>query len=275
MTSIVNKGPKPLTRTAFEDFRDGLRNWQLWSRLGVLDVKRRYRRTTFGPFWSAVSLGISIVLMGTVGGGLLKRGMTTYLPFLTSGMLVWMMISSIVNESANLFISKARLIRQTRFDYSILAYSLVWRSFIMFLHNASIYVLIMLYFAPGILLRPTILLIIPGLFFLMATSAWVALLLGAVCLRFRDVQPLLRHVIQICMFITPIFWPEDLLEGTRRFLFVELNPLYHVINVVRAPLLGNVPPVWSYVVVIFITTIGWIATYAFFSRFRKRIAFWS
>jgi ABC-type polysaccharide/polyol phosphate export permease len=109
----------------------------------------------------------------------------------------------------------------------------------------------------------------------MATGVWVALLVGAVCVRYRDVQQFLVSVIQICMFVTPVFWPEDLLQGTRRFLFVELNPLYHFINVVRAPLLGQVPALSSYVVVIFITAIGWAATYAFLSRFRKRIAFWS
>jgi len=274
MTSIMNERAKPLTRAAFEDFRDGLRNWELWGRLGVLDIKRRYRRTVIGPFWTAISLGISLALMGTLGGALWKRDVAVYLPFLTSGMLVWMMISTIINESATLFTSAAHLIRHTRFDYSILAYSLVWRTFIVFLHNASVYVLVVLFFAPEMLLRPAVLLVIPGLFFVMATGAWVALLVGAVCLRFRDVRQLLTTVVQICMFITPVFWPEDLLQGTRRFLFVELNPLYHFINVVRAPLLGNAPGLWSYVVVTLITVVGWVVTYAFFSRFRRRIAFW-
>ena len=275
MTSIVKKGAKPLTRTAFEDFRDGFRNWQLWGRLAVLDVKRRYRRTVIGPFWSAISLGIVIALMGTVGGGLWNRELAVYLPFLASGMLVWLMISSIINESAMLFISAGPLIRQTRFDYSILAYSLVWRNFIMFLHNASIYVMVVLFFAPRMLLEPAILLILPGLFFIMATGVWVALLAGAICVRYRDVRNFLTSVVQILMFVTPVLWPEDLLQGTRRFVFVEFNPLYHFINIVRAPLLGKVPALSSYVVVAVVTIIGWVATYAFFSRFRKRIAFWS
>jgi ABC-type polysaccharide/polyol phosphate export permease len=275
MSSIMNDGAKPLTRTALQDLRDGFRNWELWGRLAVLDIKRRYRHTVIGPFWSAISLGIFVAAMGTVGGGLWNRDMSVYLPFLASGMLVWLMISSIIIESTMLFIAAKHLIGQTRFDYSVLAYALVWRNFIVFLHNASIYVLIVLFFAPGMLLGPTVLLIVPGLFFLMATGVWVALLVGAVCVRFLDVRHFLTSVIQICMFVTPVFWPEDLLQGARRFLFVELNPLYHFINVVRAPLLGKVPGVWSYVVVALITVLGWSMTYAFFSRFRKRIAFWS
>jgi ABC-type polysaccharide/polyol phosphate export permease len=275
MTSIMDQRAKPLTRTALQDLRDGFLNWEVWGRLAVLEIKRRYRRTVIGPFWSAISLGIFVAAMGTVGGGLWNRDMGDYLPFLASGMLVWLMISSIVIESTKLFTAAEHLIRQTRFDYSILAYALVWRNFIVFLHNASIYVVIVLLFAPRMLLAPTVLLIIPGLFFVMATGVWVALLVGAVCVRYRDVQQFLTSVIQICMFVTPVFWPEDLLQGARRFLFVELNPLYHFINVVRAPLLGKVPALSSYIVVILITAVGWALTYAFFSRFRKRIAFWS
>jgi ABC-type polysaccharide/polyol phosphate export permease len=275
MTSMMNERAKPLTRTASQDLCGGLRNWELWGRLAVLDIKRRYRRTVIGPFWSVISLCIFVAAMGTVGGGLWNRDMGFYLPFLASGMLVWLMISSIIIESCMLFIAAGHLIRQMRFDYSILAYSLVWRNFLVFLHNASIYVLIVLLFAPRMLLDPAVLLIVPGMFFLMATGVWVALLVGAVCVRYRDVQQFLTSVIQICMFVTPVFWPEDLLQGTRRFVFVELNPLYHFINVVRAPLLGQVPALSSYIVVILITVIGWAVTYLFLSRFRKRIVFWS
>jgi homopolymeric O-antigen transport system permease protein len=56
---------------------------------------------------------------------------------------------------------------------------------------------------------------------------------------------------------------------------VEMNPLYHMINVVRAPLLGTLPELTSYVVVALITLAGWILTYRVFRQFRRRIAYWS
>ena len=65
------------------------------------------------------------------------------------------------------------------------------------------------------------------------------------------------------------------MQGMRRFLFVELNPLYHFVNVARAPLLGSLPTLSNYIVVVVVTVFGWAITYAFFSRFRRRIAFWS
>ena len=86
---------------------------------------------------------------------------------------------------------------------------------------------------------------------------------------------IVSSIIQISMLITPIFWPPDSLVGSRRLFFVETNPLYHMIDLVRGPLLGQVPGVISYVVVLLITVGGWVLTYRVFTRFRKRIAYWS
>jgi ABC-type polysaccharide/polyol phosphate export permease len=269
-TSIL----RPLSIPAWQDLFQGLMKWSLWGRLGFLEVKRRYRRTIIGPFWSAISLGVFVGAMGSVGIGLWNQDAETYLPYLATGMLVWLMVSTMVTEACNLFIGGSHLFRQVRFDYSILAYALVWRNLIVFLHNLVIYVVIVLLFAPNIL-QPAVLLVIPGLFFLLINGVWIALLLGMLCLRFRDVQQLVMSIIQIAMLVTPIFWPEAVLQGTKRIIFVDLNPLLHFISLVRAPLIGKIPTLFDYLIVSGITIVGWTATYIIFSQFRKRIAFWS
>ncbi|HVZ18021.1 MAG TPA: ABC transporter permease, partial [Terriglobales bacterium] len=258
----------------WQDLIQGLAKWKLWGRLGFLEVKRRYRRTIIGPFWSALTLGIFIATMGTVGIGLWKQSAATYLPYLTTGMLAWLMISTMLTEAGILFITGGHLFRQVRFDYSILAYALVWRNLIAFLHNLIIYIVVVVIFAPH-LLKPTVLLVIPGLLFLMINGVWMALLVGMICLRFRDVQQLITSVIQISMLVTPIFWPDSMLTGTERLIFVDLNPLYHFVEIVRAPLIGRVPSLASYEMAVVVTLLGWTATYVIFRHFRKRIAFWS
>ena len=64
----------PLEVSAWQDLFHGLLRWELWSRLGFLEVKRRYRRTIIGPFWSAISLGIFVSAMGAVGMKSLEPG---------------------------------------------------------------------------------------------------------------------------------------------------------------------------------------------------------
>jgi len=270
----INVGLHSLETTATEDLLRGFSKRELWGRLGWLDVKRRYRRTTIGPFWTSITLAIYVVSVGTVGAALWHQDIYEYLPFLVSGMIVWTLVSSIIVESCNLLIAGQPLFRSIRFDYSILAYALVWRNFLVLLHNFVVYFLVVLLLKPQ-LLSFTALLALPGLALVVVNGVWVSLLLGMICLRFRDVPPLVNSAIQISMLITPLFWPADTLVGIRRVVFVDINPLYHVLDVVRAPLLGRVPATISYVVMIAMTIVGWWVTYAMFKRFRKRIAYWS
>jgi ABC-type polysaccharide/polyol phosphate export permease len=261
-----------LVITASEDLVDGLRRYDLWGRIGLLDIKRRYRRTMIGPFWSTISLAVFTAVMSSIGVGLWKQEPAEYMPFLASGMMVWLMLSTMITEGGNMFISSQHLNRM-RMDYSILAYALVWRNLVSFFHNLAVYLVLVVIFLPK-LITPSILLIIPGLVLVAVNAVWVALLLGMVCVRFRDVQQLVATVLQISLFVTPVFWPPHLLTGLTRLVFVDLNPLFAFINVVREPLLGKTPSVWSYLVILVVTLVGWIATFKMFSRYRRRIAFW-
>jgi len=262
------------TSAARKDLVGGLLKFQLWGRIGWLDVKRRYRRTVIGPFWSSIALAVYTIAVGAVGAGLWHQNIHDYLPYLSSGMIVWTMISMIIIESCNLFILGHALLRNVSFEYSALAYALVWRNLIIFTHNLVIYVLIILLLKPQ-LFNPVALIALPGLALDLANGVWIALLGGMLCLRFRDVQPLVQTAIQILMLVTPIFWTPDSLAGTRRAIFVGLNPIYRMIDVVRAPLLGEVPEPSSYLFLIGLTIVGWAVTYVIFRKFRPRISYWS
>lgn len=263
-----------LEKDAASDLLNGFRRRELWGRLGWLDVRRRYRRTTIGPFWNSITLAVYVLSVGTVGAAIWHQNIYDYLPFLVSGMIVWTLVSTIIIESCNVFIVGQALFRNIRFDYSILAYALVWRNFLVLLHNFVIYFLVVLVLKPS-LFSTTALLALPGLALVLLNGVWLSLLLGIVCLRFRDVSPVVSSILQIAMLITPLFWPADTLTGIKRIVFVELNPLYHVLDVVRAPLIGQVPEAVSYAVVVAITIGGWSLAYAVFNRFRRRIAYWS
>jgi homopolymeric O-antigen transport system permease protein len=266
--------PQPLIITAEQDLVQGLANWQLWGRLGWFDVKRRYRRTMIGPFWSAISVAIYSCALGLVGAGLWHQNLHDYLPFLVAGLIVWMLVSTIINESCVLFVNTAHLSRQIRFDYSLLAYALLWRNLIVFLHHFVVYALIVLLFARNVVGAVT-LLMIPGLLLVLANGIWVVILLGLLCLRFRDLQQVIINLVSVSMFVTPIFWPPDSLVGARRALFVDLNPFFHIIDVVRAPLLGHVPALETYLWVLAMAVVGWSLMFLLFRRFRRRVAYWS
>jgi ABC-type polysaccharide/polyol phosphate export permease len=260
------------TPTGLDLFR-GAVNIELWGRLGWLDVKRRYRRTFLGPLWSTLSLAIFVIAIGAMGAGLWKREVGGYLTFLSSGMVVWMMLATMITEGTGLFINEAQNIRQLRFNYSILAFSCIWRNLIVFGHNVWVYIILALIFSK-FPMTPVILLIIPGAILMMLNGLWISICFGLLCARFRDFQQLVASIVQIMMFITPIMWPPDNMHGIRRLIFVDLHPVYHMVEVMRAPLLGNIPTWETYVANLLIIAVGSTITYFLYNRFSRRIAFW-
>jgi ABC-type polysaccharide/polyol phosphate export permease len=274
MLDTVEPQPLPLKTSAASDLVDGALRVEVWARLGWMEVKRRYRRTVLGPFWNVISLAVFVVTLGTVGAALWNQDPYAYLPYLTAGMLVWTMISTILIEGCSVFIASTNLFRNSRCDFSVLVYALLWRNLIVLLHHLVVYALVAVIFATH-LCTPATLLLVPGLALLVLNGIWVTLLLGMACLRYRDIQQLIASVIQIGMFVTPIFWPIDQLAGTTRLLFVHLNPLYHCVQMVRAPLLGSAPTLGNYIAVIALAAVGWGVTYWAFGRFRERIPYWS
>ena len=87
------------------------------------------------------------------------------------------------------------------------------------------------------------------------------------------IQQVITTVLQVAMFVTPIFWSADQLGGRARAL-VDFNLLYHLVDVVRAPLLGHAPSTLTYFSVLAAALLGWSLTFVVFSRFRRRIPYW-
>jgi ABC-type polysaccharide/polyol phosphate export permease len=256
---------------AVADIIHGIWMADLWGRMGWADIRRRYRRTLIGPFWSSLSLAILVVSMGIVWANLWKIDPKTYLPYLSSGMIVWVLFSSFVSEGCSVFVTAEAIIKQLRVPYLMLVCILIWRNVIVFGHNLVIYVPI--FFYGGLSLSWHMLLILPGLVALCLNGVWISLVLGLLCARYRDIQQVVTSLLQVSMFITPIFWSPDQLSG-RAAILVDYNLLYHYIEIVRDPLLGKPPSSWSWMMVLIATFVGWSAALYMFSRFRQRIPYW-
>ena len=145
-----------------------------------------------------------------------------------------------------------------------------WSKLIIFAHNFVIYIGVLIYFRiwPG----PVALLAIPGLAIVVLNGTVANLTIGMVSARFRDIPQVIASVVQILFFLTPIFWKPESLKG--RAYLVDFNPFYHLLEIVRAPLLGNSPTLHNFIGALLVTLINVAIASALFSRFRSRIAYW-
>ncbi len=256
---------------ALSDVVAGLRAADIWGRLGWREIKRRYRRTIFGPFWTTLSLAIFVFTLGVVWANLWNQDVTVYLPFLTAGMLCWTLFSTICNEGCIGIICNESLVKQLPVSYTLLACATVWRNVVVFVHNVSIYVLVCLY--AGVSLTWAMLLTVPGVVLICVNGLWISILLGMACARYRDIQQLVGSLLQISMFLTPVLWSANQLKGPVLKL-AEYNPLYHLIVVARDPMMGRMPDARNWLAVALITIFGWGLTIFVMSRFRHRVVYW-
>ncbi len=256
---------------AVADLREGLHQSWLWTTLAHQDLKLRYRGSILGPFWQTITTVVMIGAMGFIYAKLFNTPMQTYLPLLSAGLVFWQFISGMIIEGCGTFFSQQGIIQQVRLPFSLHAYRLVYRNLLILGHNFVIIPIVLVIFPqPIIWLR--LLELGPGLVLLLLNGVWISVLLGMISARFRDIPPIVASIVQVVFFITPIFWPADGL-GSHRWL-AEINPLYAAIDVVRAPLLGQPHEPHSWSILLAITVLGCATSFAFFARFRTRIAFW-
>jgi ABC-2 type transport system permease protein/lipopolysaccharide transport system permease protein len=60
----------------------------------------------------------------------------------------------------------------------------------------------------------------------------------------------------------------------KRGIFVNVNPFYHYLEVVRQPLLGHAPTTLNWIVVVGMTMLLGLVSFVFFSRYRSKITYW-
>jgi ABC-type polysaccharide/polyol phosphate export permease len=264
--------PAPVTRwaAARADLVEGLSKSWMWSAMAMQDIRMRYRGSLLGPFWLTISMVIMVAAMGLIYARLFNMEIRHYLPFLTIGLVVWSFVSTVITEGCQTFLAAQNVITQVRMPFSIHAWRTVYRNVIVMAHNVVIVPLVMIAF--DVPLRWEAIFILPALAILAVNGIWVSILLGMISARYRDVPPIVASFVSVIFFVTPIFWPPESVGAWKEVL--SLNPLFAAIDVVRAPLLGTMPLPYSWPVLLIVTLVGSLVTFALFAKFRSRIAYW-
>lgn len=259
------------------DLARGWNQYELWLQLGWQDIKQRYRRSTLGPLWITIATGVMSLALGLLYSMLFQISVREFLPHVTVGFIVWGFISGCIKDGANVFIENEGLIKQLPSALSVHVYRLVWRQLLFFAHNMVIWLILVLMFR--IPLGWNLLLFIPALALMVVNGVWVTMLFGIIATRFRDVAPLLEALVQLLFYVTPIVWTTKTLreqggEVAQRARIAELNPLYHYLEVVRAPLIGEPVAAYHWGIVLVGTVIGLFLAMLAMKQWRFRVPYW-
>jgi lipopolysaccharide transport system permease protein len=265
-----NEEHRRFFRLAVADLLEGIACFRFWGRFGLSDIRQRYRRSVIGPLWLTISNGISVATIGVLWTVIFKADAASFIPHFCLGVICWTFISGSLNEGSLAFTSTTHIIRHVKYPYSAYIFWVLWRNIIIFGHIFLVFVGVALIFS--IYPTKTTLLFPVGLLLNIINLAWVMLFLGLVSARFRDVPPIVGTLLNILFFLTPVIWRREQL-GAYQYL-INLNPLAHMLEVMRAPLLGVAPPAISWVVLVAMAAAGWTVVFFLFARIRHRIPYW-
>jgi ABC-type polysaccharide/polyol phosphate export permease len=261
------------TINGWEDVRDSTANFRLPALLGWQDVAQRYRRSKVGAFWLTINMGVLIGALGFIFGTIFNSPMSEFLPFICVGLIIWGYYSQLINEGCSSFISNSDIILQLPIPFFIYILRTWWRNTIILAHNLIIFPIVLLILWRFVNLNA--LLAIPGFFLASLNLLWMMVILAVFCTRYRDLTQIIQNIMQVCLYLTPIMWePSRLPDGTKSILMLDLNPFYHLISVIRSPLLGSPGTPLNWFVAAAMAVVGWVVALLFLNRYRSRITYW-
>jgi lipopolysaccharide transport system permease protein len=260
--SFINSG--------VNEIKDALKSDEQWLYMAIQDIKFRYRRSVIGPWWVTISTGIMIMMLGFLFSHIFNQTIEAYLPFFAVGFIVWNWMSGQVSDAAGGFLQFQGIIKQSKLPFPIFTLRLNMRQLIILAHNLIIIALVLLFVGQGLSWKSII--AIPSLILIQMNLALLSIVITIFCSRYQDMTQVINILTQILFFFTPILWQVDVLKN--RMYLAEMNPIYHWIEMIRTPLLGQLPSLnnclWSVASLIFLL----LASSYFLGRYRSRIIYW-
>jgi lipopolysaccharide transport system permease protein len=215
-----------------------------WTHLALADLRYRWRRSFFGLSWSIIQpLGITL-LLSLVFGRIFNSDMREYAPYVLSGMIVWDFITSTTIGGSTAFLQADAYIKQTYHPLAIYTLRTTLANLLVLaLASTSLIVWVLIamsqHFGWCWMAAPLV-------FPMAALIAWpMATLFAYISTRFRDVPHALGLVLQALYFVSPIYFEPKVFRNGGLDLLVDYNPIYHLLEIVRAPLLKGEWPTWE------------------------------
>lgn len=257
---------------AFRESATNLRDVDRWATLAWIDTILRYRRTMLGPGWLTLSTGVMIGSVGLLWGAIFGSNLSSYMPYFATGVVLWTLISNSLRDGCDIFIQAGNLIKSVPASLMVHVHRMMARHLIILAHNAVLILLLWVIFRWP--LGWSVLLAVPGLVIVTLTLTGMVLVLGILCTRFRDVPQIVAAILQLLFLLTPIIWTADSVRGRSISVLLDFNPFYYLLEVVRGPLLGDVPPAHAWSVACAIALVSLLAGHALYGRFQHRVAYW-
>jgi ABC-type polysaccharide/polyol phosphate export permease len=226
----------PLQRSGL---RELLHYRQLIALLVVRELKVRYKRSVFGLLWTMLNPLLLMIVYTVVFSTIMPVAQKNFSIFLLAALLPWLFFQTSLIQGLNAVLGNQELIRKVRVPQAVFPLSVVGSNLVNFALS-----MVPLFLLMAVLEQPftRALLFLPvSILLLTLFTSGVTLVLATLTVFFRDVRHLAEVVLQMLMYLSPIFYDLHLLGGHKTWwfdifrTFLALNPLSYFLALVRDP----------------------------------------
>lgn len=237
--------------------------------LAWYDVRHRYARSVIGPFWITLQTAIFVGCIGFVFSAISRVDVVEFLPYFAISFVLWQFLAQSTTNATTTLLGSGEFIKSRGLPAWVFFVQCYFRHLLFLAHNAV--VPLALFLVLGGATMTSVMMAIPGLLLFAAVALCVSLCAGVIATRYQDAQPVIESLVQLAFLASPIMWKPHIIED-RQYL-LDFNPVVHLLNVWREPLLNQVMPWNSFAIVLGILAIllvmTWIAV-----RSLRAAAFW-
>lgn len=266
--------PRGGARPRFGSRQAHLRTLSIAYQLARLDILRRYTATMLGIVWAILAPLLMSAVIGIVFSNLFGQKLQEFLPYLFLNLTLWAFFAASIDSGAIAFLAAEGYIKQiARVSFWTYPLRMVFAAFFTLLLGLLAVAVVLLLFGGRV--SATWLLIIPGLFAWLVFGFAVCTISAVLNTWVRDFQHLQAVGVQALFYATPVMFPAALLVQHKLGWLLTFNPLYHLMMIVRVPMLNNDVPELSHYVASVICIVFFLVIAVVSMRWaRDRLVFW-
>jgi len=199
------------------------------------EIKARYKKTLMGFLWMFLTPLFQMMVIGLVFSYFIK--IPNYFIFLFPGLLAWQFFANSLGKATSCFVFERNLLRKARFSRWILPSAIVLADFFHMLISWGIFIGVVKLFKL-VAYEMSLIKIGLGLIWLLGLTLGISWLTASLQVKYRDVKFMLKALLQLWFYATPILYSLSLIPGRLKQLFY-LNPLSSIFGLLHQSAIGE------------------------------------
>lgn len=262
-----------MNRSLLRDYVDSMRHPEFWVYATWLGIVTKYRRSRLGLLWAFLPPALYAFGVGGFFANIQGTTPREFIPHLALGYIMFRFITVSLSEATTACTGNTSFILDGRVRLTDYVLQVIAKAAFYFLVAIPV-ALVALSLTPSFQ-WVGVLTLLPALLTVVLNVAWMGSIVSVIGARLPDVHELIGSILMFSFLFTPIIWtaeqaPADSLRGG----IARINPLFHMVEIVRAPLLGEPVEQLSFIYLGVMLVSGWLAAIMVYRRYARFVPIW-